>query len=72
MRVIKTMVGGALFAVVGVAGLLGLLWLDHARETALHTPTTHHTHRHAIVETPAVLAPLSSIHLHCGPKTPEA
>jgi hypothetical protein len=66
------MVGAAGFAVVGVAVLLGLLWLDHAREMALHTTTTHHTHRHAIVETPAVLAPLFSIHLDCGPKTPEA
>jgi hypothetical protein len=29
----------ALFAVVGIAVLLGLLWLDHNRETTLPTPT---------------------------------
>jgi predicted dienelactone hydrolase len=39
MRVIKTMVVVALFAVVGIAVLLGLLWLDHNRETTLPTPT---------------------------------
>jgi dienelactone hydrolase len=39
MSVIKTMVGVALFPVVGVAVLLGLLWLDHTRETTLPTPT---------------------------------
>jgi len=39
MRVIKIMVGVALFAFVGVAVLLGLLWLDHTRETTLPSPT---------------------------------
>ena len=39
MRVIKTMVAVALFAFGGVAVLLGLLWLDHTRETTLPTPT---------------------------------
>ena len=39
MRMIKTLVVLALFAVVGVAVLLGLLWLDHNRETMLPTPT---------------------------------
>jgi dienelactone hydrolase len=39
MRVIKTVVMLALFAVVGVAVLLGLLWLDDTRETTLPTPT---------------------------------
>lgn len=39
MRVIKTMVVVALFAVGGIAVLLGLLWLDHTRETTLPTPT---------------------------------
>lgn len=33
------MVVVALFAVVGIAVLLGLLWLDHNRETTLPTPT---------------------------------
>jgi dienelactone hydrolase len=37
--VIKTMVVVAVFAVVGIAVLLGLLWLDHTRETTLPTPT---------------------------------
>jgi dienelactone hydrolase len=39
MGVIKTVVMLALFAVVGVAVLLGLLWLDDTRETTLPTPT---------------------------------
>jgi hypothetical protein len=39
MRVIKTMAAVTLFAVVGIAILLGLLWLDHNRETTLLTPT---------------------------------
>jgi dienelactone hydrolase len=43
MRVIKIVVkilaGLALFAVVGIAVLLGLMWLDHTRETTLPTPT---------------------------------
>ena len=39
MRVIKTIVAVALSAVVGIAILLGLLWLDHTRETTLLTPT---------------------------------
>src|SRR6202790_735661 len=39
MRVIKTLVVVALFAVVAIAVLLGLMWLDHNRETALPTPT---------------------------------
>jgi len=39
MRVIRTMVVVALFAVVGIAALLGLLRLDHNRETTLPTPT---------------------------------
>src|SRR6202521_96549 len=39
MRVIRTMVVVGLFAVVGIAVLLGLLWLDHNRETTLPTPT---------------------------------
>ncbi len=41
MRVIKTLVAVALFAVVGIAVFLGLLWLDHKRETTLPTPTGH-------------------------------
>jgi predicted dienelactone hydrolase len=39
MRVIKAMAGLALFAVVAIAVLLGLMWLDHNRETTLPTPT---------------------------------
>src|SRR5260221_12361241 len=39
MRVIETLVVLALFAVVGISALLGLLWLDHTRETTLPTPT---------------------------------
>jgi platelet-activating factor acetylhydrolase isoform II len=41
MRVIKTVVVVARFAVVGIAVFLGLLWLDHKRETTLPTPTGH-------------------------------
>jgi dienelactone hydrolase len=37
--VIKTIVALALLAVVGIAVLLGMLWLDHTRETTLLTPT---------------------------------
>jgi dienelactone hydrolase len=39
MRAIKIVVGVALFAVVAIAFLLGLMWLDHNRETTLPTPT---------------------------------
>ena len=39
MRVIEALVVVALFAVVAIAVLLGLMWLDHNRETALPTPT---------------------------------
>jgi hypothetical protein len=38
-RVIKTLVGAALFGVVALAALLGLMRLDHNRETTLPTPT---------------------------------
>lgn len=38
-RAIKIVAGLALFAVVGIAALLGVLWLDHTRETTLPTPT---------------------------------
>lgn len=38
-RVVKTIAVLALFAVVGVAVLLGSLWLDHSRPTTLPTPT---------------------------------
>ena len=38
MRVIKTVALLALLAVGGSVGLLGLLWLDHTRETTLPTP----------------------------------
>src|ERR1700730_18198324 len=38
MRIIKTLVAIALFAVVGIAVLLGLLWVDHTREATLPTP----------------------------------
>lgn len=38
-RVIKIVVRLALFAVVSIAALLGVLWLDHTRETTLPTPT---------------------------------
>jgi dienelactone hydrolase len=39
MRAIKIVVVVALFAVVAIAFLLGLMWLDHNRETTLPTPT---------------------------------
>jgi dienelactone hydrolase len=39
MRAIKIVAVMALFAVVAIAFLLGLMWLDHNRETALPTPT---------------------------------
>ena len=39
MRAIKIVVVAALFAVVAIAFLLGLMWLDHNRETTLPTPT---------------------------------
>jgi predicted dienelactone hydrolase len=40
LRVIfKVIAGGAVFAVVGVAVLLGSLWLDHTGETTLPAPT---------------------------------
>jgi dienelactone hydrolase len=38
-RTIKIVVGVLLFSIVGIAVLLGLLWLDHNRETILPTPT---------------------------------
>ena len=38
-RVIKIMVAVALFAVLGIAILLGWMWLDHNRETTIPTPT---------------------------------
>jgi dienelactone hydrolase len=39
MRVIKTLAGVALFAVVGIVVLLGSIWLDHTRSTTLPSPT---------------------------------
>ncbi len=39
MRVIKIMAMLFLLAVVGIAVLLGSIWLDHTRETTLPTPT---------------------------------
>ena len=39
MRVIKTVVAVALLALVAIPVLLGLMWLDHNRETTLPTPT---------------------------------
>jgi len=39
MRVIKTLVVVALFAVVAIAVLMGLMWLDHKRETLLPAPS---------------------------------
>jgi hypothetical protein len=40
LRVIfEFIAGGAVFAVVGVAVLLGPLWLDHTKETTLPAPT---------------------------------
>src|SRR5229473_2553591 len=39
MRVIKSMAVVALFAVVAIAVLLGLMWLDHKRQTLLPAPS---------------------------------
>ena len=39
MRVIKTVVAVALLALLAIPVLLGLMWLDHKRETTLPTPT---------------------------------
>ena len=39
MRVIKIVAALALFTIVAIAVLLGLMWLDHNRETTLPTPT---------------------------------
>ena len=39
MRVIKTVVAVALLALLAIPVLLGLMWLDHERETTLPTPT---------------------------------
>jgi dienelactone hydrolase len=39
MRAIKILAVLALFAVVGIAVLLGSMWVDHTRETTLPTPT---------------------------------
>jgi hypothetical protein len=39
MRAIRIMAFVVLFGVVGVAVVLGLIWLDHTRETTLPTPT---------------------------------
>jgi len=39
LRIIKALVAITVFAVVAVAVLLGLIWLDHGRETNLPTPT---------------------------------
>ena len=39
MRAIKIVLVVALFAVLAIAFLLGLMWLDHNRETTLPTPT---------------------------------
>jgi dienelactone hydrolase len=36
---IKIVVGVLLFSIIGIAVLLGMLWLDHNRETTLPTPT---------------------------------
>jgi predicted dienelactone hydrolase len=38
-RVVKTLAVLAISAVVGIAVLIGSLWLDHTRSTALPTPT---------------------------------
>ena len=38
MRVIKTLAAVAVFSVIAIAALLGLMWLDHKRETTLPTP----------------------------------
>jgi dienelactone hydrolase len=39
MRVIKTVLAVALLALLAIPVLLGLMWLDHKRETTLPTPT---------------------------------
>jgi dienelactone hydrolase len=39
MRMIKILARVALFAVAGIALLLGLMWLDHTRQTTLPMPT---------------------------------
>ena len=39
MRVIKILAVVAAFPVVAIAVLLGLMWLDHNRETTLPTPS---------------------------------
>jgi dienelactone hydrolase len=39
MRVIKTVVAAALLALLAIPILLGLMWLDHKRETTLPAPT---------------------------------
>ena len=38
-RAIQMVIGLALLVVVGIMLLLGVLWLDHRRETTLPTPT---------------------------------
>jgi predicted dienelactone hydrolase len=38
-RVIKIVAAVAVFAVLGIAALLGWMWLDHSRETPLPAPT---------------------------------
>lgn len=38
-RFLKTLAVALVFAIAGIAVLLGLLWLDHTRETTLPTPT---------------------------------
>ena len=45
MRVLRTLVRMALFAVVGIAVLLGFLWLDHTRGTTdAHRPVRSRRH----------------------------
>jgi len=39
MRVIRVLAGVAVFGVIAIAALLGLMWLDHKRETTIPTPT---------------------------------
>ena len=39
MRVVKILVAVALFAVGGIAVLLGLMWIDHTCSTPLPMPT---------------------------------
>jgi predicted dienelactone hydrolase len=39
MRVIRVLAGVAVLGVIVIAALLGLMWLDHNRETTLPTPT---------------------------------